>query len=121
MKYQLPDDQIKYYNNTLLIEVKVFCQSMLGILGIGLERYKNILLNNNIEALFAMIKTHEITFFKKLIVYDMTRFKLIKGHIINDVYQAQNSNEILLALKKYAILTKLVNALTDEFNLLYGH
>lgn len=99
----LPVERHKwYYKSQLLLEIKRFCREMLHNCTIDSEPYESILKGNNWNELIRLIDNNQVIFFKYLIINDLEKFRLFKGHLKEDIDKANTIKEINLHLRKYA-------------------
>lgn len=104
-----------YYRAHLLLETKRFCREMLYNCSIEREPYEQILREGSLDNLYQVILKFQLSFFKYLILHDVKHFKLTKGHLEKELYEATSVEEIKKLLRRYTIATPLFRKVNEEY------
>lgn len=109
LEYRTEDFQKKYYESTLLIETKVFCQTLLRNTGLFNSDFEFILNNDcNIKVLFNLLELNKFTFFRYMIVNDVIQHGLSIGNFLSDFRKTENFEISLSLLRSYRLLNRIV-------------
>ena len=118
LRHKTEDYCVIYYNSVLLIEAKLFCNTLLRNTHLYDDKYKQLLNYNSIDSIFEILIANHLTFFKFLIMMDVDKFKLNKGWFKRDFQYANNIEEALSVLRGYQIVSKIINKNLEELRLL---
>ncbi len=108
-----------YYSSILLIETKVFCNSILRFSGLYNDSFDSLMINNDLNLLFQVLIENQLIFFKTLIIYDIKKFKLETGRVISQINCASDISKILSVLRGYHLIDRIVNNSIGEIAQLY--
>ena len=83
------------------------------------NEFEKLLLGDELTSIFDILIKCQIVFFKTISFGYFKKFNLLKGMLEQEIIGCTSIDSAIISMKKYQVLSKLVNALTIEINILY--